>query len=276
MKSYYIIKSSLDKHYYVNITETKYENNILIGGVKMKCVNIIINKKNNIGLLELFQHHLKCSLFSELKKGDEVKDLLKNSLNFVIEKYPELKYIELIDNSFILCKNKKRISLPDITFTKYNETWYEKYFNAIPSKNSKDDIRIIKKLIIKKLNKKLNLDYEEFKNEYYTDSIFQKENIIDIIKKIYQKNIKFNDFLEKIQEYDCIFYEKIFNDIVGNLLNGTKWIIKKKYILKYNINSEIIKIEKIKNNDNLNILFKKLNKLNIKELNQKGGNIYES
>ena len=100
METYYIIKSKINdiiKYYYVNILTNKDEYNILIGGIKIKCVNIIIDKERKTGLLELLQHHFKCSLFSDLEKGTEVIDLLKNSLNFVIIKYPFVKYIELID-----------------------------------------------------------------------------------------------------------------------------------------------------------------------------------
>jgi len=277
MGSYYIIKSKIDNYikcYYVNVSETENEYNILIGGLKIKCVNIIINKTNNIAILELLQHHFKCSLFSDLKKGDEVIDLLKNSLFFVTSKYHDVKYFELVDNSFILCKNKKRISLPDLSFVKYNKTWYEQYFNAIPDENSKDDIIMIRKRIIKKLNKKLKMNYHDFINKYYTEIIFKKNNIINVIKDSYNKNIIFKDFLDKLQEYDCVFYEKVFNDFIGNLLKGTKWIILVKTIKTYNINSDIINTDKIKDNDDLNILFKKLTKLNIKEQNQKGGNLY--
>jgi hypothetical protein len=280
------------------VYETEHEYNILIGWLKIKCINIIINKKNNIAILELVQYHLKYSLFSDLKKGDEIIDLVKNSLLFVISKYPEIKYFELIDNSFILCKNKKRISLPDLTFVKYNKTWYEQNFEAIPSKNSKDDIIMIKERIIKKLDKKLNMNYDDFINKYYVDPIFQKNNIINIIKNSYNKNMIFKDFLDKlqmnllehlcvnkelfygtecnkIQEYDCIFYEKIFNDFIGTLLQGTKWIISIKTVKTYNINSQIINTEKMKENDDLNKLFTKLTKLNMKEENQKGGNVYD-
>ena len=213
-------------------------------------------------------------LFSDLKKGDEVIDLFKNSLFFVASKYSDVKYFELVDNSFILCKNKKRISLPDLSFVKYNKTWYEQYFNAIPDENSHDKIKSLKKLINKILNKKLTMNYDDFINKYYTEIIFKKNNIINVIKDSYNKNMIFKDFLDKLQEYDCVFYEKVFNDFIGNLLQGTKWIISIKTVNKYNINSDIINTDKIKDNDDLNILFKKLTKLNIKEQNQKGGNIY--
>ena len=278
MDKFYIIKSKInnkDKYYYVNVSDNEFEYNILIGGIKIKCVNIIIDKERKTGLLELLQHHFKCSLFSDLEKGTEVIDLLKNSLNFVIIKYPFVKYIELIDNSFILCKNKKKISLPDISFSKYNETWYEKYFSAIPSYSSKNNIKILKKLILKNLNKKLKLNYEQFIIEYYTEPLFKKNNILDIIKNIYIKNMILKDFIDKLQDYDCIFYEKIFNKIIGNLLQGTEWIIKINSIKNYDINSEIIKIDKIKENTDLNILFRKLTKLNNKEIKKQGGNVYK-
>jgi hypothetical protein len=242
MESYYIIDSKINnikKHYYVNITETDDEDNILVGGLKMKCVNIIIDKIKNIGLLELLQHNFKCSLFTNLQKGEEVKNLIENSLHFVISKYPELKYIEFIDNSFIICKNKNRVSLPDITFVKYNKTWYEKNFGAIPSKNLKDNIKILKKQILKNLNKKLKLNLEDFMNEYYSNKFFKNKNFMDLIKNIYIKNMLLKDFLDKIMEYDYIFYEKIFSDLIGNLLQGTKWIIKIDTIQKYDITSDI-------------------------------------
>jgi len=274
MESYYIIKSKLgnkEKYYYVNETENEFEYNILVGGIKIKCVNIIIDKIRKIALLELLQHHQKCSLYSDLEKGDEVKALLINSLYYINIKYPKIKYIELIDNSFILCKNKKKISLPDLSFVKYNKTWYEKNFNAIPSNNSKFKIKNLKKLINKIINRKIKLNYEDFIKEYYASPIFQNKVAINIIKNTYIENMILKDFLDKLQEYDCVFYENIFNKLIGNLLQGTEWIIKIETIKEYNLQSEIINIEKIKGNSDLDILYKKLTN---KESN-KGATIYD-
>ena len=162
LESYYIIKSLIEdnnKYYYVNITETKYEYNILVGGIKMKCVNIMMDKKREVALLELVQHHNKCSL------NDETED---------------------------------------------------------------------------------------------------------------HKNMTLSDFLVGVNNYDCIFYEKIFNDMIGNILQGTNWIITRKKIEEYNMASNITETNKIKENDNLNVLFRKLNLLNKKENKKMGGNIYHS
>jgi hypothetical protein len=89
---------------------------------------------------------------------------------------------------------------------------------------------------------------------------------IDIIKNLYTQNMTLKDFLDKFQEYDCVFYENIFNKLIGNLLQGTEWIIKIETIKEYNLQSETIK-----ENSDLNILYKKLTN---KEYN-KGATIYD-
>ena len=274
MDSYFVIISKIDdinKYYYVNISENKFEYHILVGGLKIKCVSIIINKKNNNALLELYQHHIKCSL----EKGEEVIDLLKNTLYFISQKFPTIKYIEFIDNSFIQCKNKKKISLPDLSFAKYNKTWYEKNFNAIPSKSSKDNIKMLKRQIIKNLSKKIKLSTHEFQDEFYSNELFQKKKILEIIKDAYIKDNTLKEYLDKLKEYDCVFYEKIFNKKIGTLLQGTEWIIKIDSIKNSTINSIIKNIEKIKENNDLNKLFKKLVTLNNNESKKNGGNIYD-
>ena len=85
-----------------------------------------------------------------------------------------------------------------------------------------------------------------------------------------------SEFLASVNNYDCIFYEKIFNDMIGNILQGTNWIITWKKIEEYNMTSNIMETNKIKENDNLNVLFRKLNLLNRKENKKMGGNIYHS
>jgi hypothetical protein len=64
--------------------------------------------------------------------------------------------------------------------------------------------------------------------------------------------------------------------MIGNILQGTNWIITWKKIEEYNMTSNIMETNKIKENDNLNVLFRKLNLLNRKENKKMGGNIYHS
>jgi len=283
-EKYYVIKSNLNynnkkysKYYYVNVFSNKKEDTILVGSLNIKCINIIINKKRNKGILELVQHHEKCEFFDSLKDGFEMTDLVKNSLYFAMYTYPDVLRYELVDNSFISCKNGKRISLSDLQFVKYGKTWYENKFGAIPSKVSKDFIESNKNIIINRLNKKIDLSYDKFIKEYYNEDFFEKykENI-NIIKNIYKPNITLKKYLNYFfkNKFDCIFYQYIFQEYIGNSLQGTKWIIEKSTIENYDINSIIIDTGKIKNHKNLDILYKKLEIIKKKEDEKKGGGVF--
>ena len=280
-EKYYVIKSNLNynnkkysKYYYINVFSKKNEDTILVGGLNIKCVNIIINKKRNKGILELVQYHEKCAFFDTLKDGFEMTDLVKNSLYFAMYTYPDVLNYELVDNSFISCKNGKRISLADLQFVKYGKTWYENKFGAV-SKNKKV-INFIKKNIIEKLNKKINLSYDQFIKEYYDENFFANNKNINLIKNTYKSENTFNEYLNYFfkNNLNCIFYQYIFQEYIGNLLQGNEWIIEKSIIENYDINAIIIDTGKIRNHKNLDILYKKLEIIKKKEDEKKGGGVF--
>jgi hypothetical protein len=282
---YYILKSNLNfnnksynKYYYVNISITKKEDTILIGGLNIKCVQIIINKKYNTGLLELVQHHEKCSFFETLKEGNETVNLVKNSLFFVASLYPEISKYEFIDNSFITCKNGKRISLADLHFVKYGETWYENKFGAILTKQRKSIVNSTKNEIIKILNSKIEIPIEDFIKEYYGKDFYENQNKLNIIKNIYNPDITLKEYLNYFfrNKYDCVYYQYVFSKFIGNSLQGLEWIIEKKIIENYDLNTIIIESEKITKHTNLKLLYNKLEKIKIKEDKKKGGGIFNN
>jgi len=284
-EKYYIIKSNLsfnnksyDKYYYVNISSSKKEDNILVGGLNIKCVHIIINKKKNTALLELVQYHEKFSFFETLKDGIETVDLVKNSLSFVANLYQDISKYELVDNSFISCKNGKRISLADLQFVKYGKTWYENKFGAVPYEVSKDFIDSNKNIIINRLNKKINLSYEEFIKEYHDEDFFDNQKNINIIKKIYNPDITLKEYLNYFfkNKYDCRYYQYVFSKFIGHSLQGTDWIIQKNTIENYDVNPIIIETEKITKHTDLKLLHNKLEKIKRKEDKKKGGGIFNN
>jgi hypothetical protein len=278
---FYVIKSSINyknkeyfKYYYVNILSNKKENIILIGGLNIKCININIDKKINNGILELVQYHEKCSFFETLQEGFEMVNLVKNSLYFAIYTYPDIINYELVDNSFIACKNGKRVSLADLYFVKYGKTWYENKFGAIPK--NKEIIDFIKKNILNKINKKINLPFDKFMKEYYNEDFFERDKNKIIIKNAYKPENTYYEYLNYFfqNNFDCIYYQHIFQKYIGQSLQNTEWIIEKKIIENYDINSIIIDTGKIKNHKNLNILHKKLQIIKKKENEKRGGAIF--
>ena len=284
-EKYYIIKSNLifnnknyDKYYYVNISSSKKEDNILVGGLNIKCVHIIINKRKNIGLLELVQHHEKCSFFETLKDGNETVNLVKNSLFFVANLYPDVSKYELIDNSFITCKNGKRISLADLHFVKYGKTWYENKFGAILTNQKKSTVNLTKSGILKNLDSKIEIPFEDFIKEYHDEDFFDNQKNINIIKKIYKPDITLKEYLNYFfkNKYDCSYYQYVFSKFIGTPLQGLEWIIEKNTIENYDVNPIIIETEKITKHTNLKILHNNLEKIKRKEDKKKGGGIFNN
>ena len=284
-EKYYIIKSKLyfnnksyNKYYYVNILSTNKEDTILVGGLNIKCVNIIINKRKNIGLLELVQNHEKCSFFETLKDGNETVDIVKNSLFLAAKLYPDVSKYELIDNSFIKCKNGKRISLADLHFVKYRKTWYESKFDAILTKQRESTVNFTKTGILKNLNSKIDIPFEDFIKEYYNEDFFDNQKNMNVIKNIYHPNITLQEYFNYFfnNKYDCRYYQYVFSKFIGTSLQGLEWIIEKNTIEKYDVNPIIIDTQKITKHTDVKLLHHKLEKIKRREDKQKGGGIYNN
>jgi hypothetical protein len=266
---YYVIITKISdkiKKFYVNISHDDERDTILIGGIKKQCIRIFTDKGYDTAQLNLVEYDKKCAIFDELKEGSDIRYLVQAALLFVIKKYPEIKQFEIQDNSMITCTNKQKIPLSILYFIKYNQTWYEKYFDAESEKYYQKVIESDKKVIIDILNDKFKLSTDNFIKKYYNQF-----SDVNKIKSVYKKDITIGNYLKYFfdNKLDCSYYSNIINDIFRNLLFGKVWFIKKEKILlypeKYCINIKIINSKKLK----LNNL--KLNKLVLTE--QKGGSI---
>ena len=273
---YYVIKTYLDnkeKFYYVKIRSHKHYDEIDFGGLRKNCLEAIVYRELNKGDIKMIQNHKDCSLYDTLKHGDETINFLQNCVSFLFYYYENMEYLELTDNSFIYCKEGK-LSLPDYYTIKYGYTWYESYLDVIPSVESKEFVKLTKKLYKKNLNKKINLSLDQFLRNYYLQYLNNPKDI-KIISDLYEKNITFKEYLEKLFEkkIDCYYYIPIFNKIIGSKLNSIDWIIKKKSIEKYKINSIFQKIDKNIEHTNLEKLKRKILKIEKEEEIKKGGNL---
>jgi len=273
---YYVIKTYLDnkeKFYYVKVHSYEILDEIDFGGLKQSCFEASINKNLNYGYIKMIQNHKDFSLNNNFKHGDETIHFLQNCISFLFHHYSNIEYLKLTDNSFIYCKEGK-LSLPDFYTVKYGYTWYESYLDIDPDKRSKDEIKFIKKLYKQKLNEKINLSKDQFLEEFYIYYL-KKSKDIKFIYNLYEENMTFKEYLEKLFEknIDCYYYIPIFNKIFGDKLHGKEWMIKKKSIEKYKINSIFQKIDKNIEHINLENLKKKILKIEMEEEIKKGGNL---
>ena len=248
---YFILESSLKnknnkiikKEYYATIINNFNENEFIIniGGLKNKCIIINIPNNSNEAIITDISFHKKCSINSLLKKKIDMIQLIKCSLIFTIHNFPNITSFILSDNSYIECNNGYRFSLAMLYYLKYNKTWYEKNFDAI-SKN-REEINKIKRNIENNLNFILELSPEDFiKNFYYkykNDTIF-----INNIIEIYEKNMSLKSFVDKIIKYDCSYYIDIVNLFIKDSFFGKTWIINRNNIANFNINCNLIQLEK--------------------------------
>ena len=85
----------------------------------------------------------------------------------------------------------------------------------------------------------------------------------------------FNEYLLAMfnKNIDCYYYIPIFNKIFGDKLHGKEWIIEKKSIEKYKINSIFQKIDKNIEHTNLEKLKRQILKIEKEEEIKKGGNL---
>lgn len=262
---YYIIKTLNNNkkiYYYVILENKKREIIIKFGGLKEQCIRISIDKKVKIGLVEDLVYKKSCSIFENF---NNMKLLLKNALSFCIKYFPEVLIYRISDMSYIQCSNSQRISLSDLYSVKYDKTWYEKYFNAVPVEEQKNDVKKAKELIKEKLNNIIDLDINDFINRYYigTRTLNINKNI-DHIKIAYKKGIKVKDYLFYFfnNNLDCRLYILFFQIIFGYLLYGKYWEISKEVIIQYDIKSEFYESSIINKHIDLENLYKQLNEIN--------------
>jgi hypothetical protein len=128
-------------------------------------------------------------------------------------------------------------------------------------------------MINKKLKKIIILSKDDFIKKYYSYLI--KESDKKIIYDIYYEGITLREYLKLMfnNNLDCFYYYKLFNDIIGNRLQGLKWIIKKDSITNYNIKASTQKINQNIKNKNVDNLINQLKEIKFNDEKLKGGYI---
>ena len=245
MDEYYVISINDDIKYYLSIINEANTKIILAGGINNNCIKVIIDERENSGIIHDVFYNKKCRLNTYLKKRDSMELLLKSVLCFLHDKYPYIIEYNLTDNSYIKCGDKASVSLSDYYYVKYNKTWYEKKFDAVPQ--NIDKINNIKKNFYKNLRKKIKLSEDDFIKKYYTYMSIKNKKIM---RGLYNKNIKLKDFITPLIDNNCYQYYTLF-DLINSTFMFSDWKITKKTIKKYEIKNIIVKINKRVRHENV-------------------------
>ncbi len=119
------------KKYYLTIIKEKSFFILNVGKGNDICVSIDIPNKDqknipsNEANIAKIEYKKKCAINSIMEKNGELADLLKSVFDFIQINFDYINTFSFVDESIIYCENRQSISLCDLSYIKYNKTWYQ-------------------------------------------------------------------------------------------------------------------------------------------------------
>lgn len=178
---------------------------------------------------------------------DDTVLLFKSSLQFLIWRFPNIKYVQFLDTSKKECAGGIHIDLATFHFAKHGKTWYEDKFGAKPLDKSR--------------SKYFRRASEYLDNEcpQHGFDTFYKENImrfVESFKKVkkadvyamlqicWDNAISYKDFFKQVGSKDCVLFQQWLKTYISSLwkhiaIDTLYWKISKKVIDSYLINIKI-------------------------------------
>lgn len=219
--------------------------NIYVGGHNKWCINCDLIKRDNIlqplGYLNQVRYDLQCSLEHSFVKGIDTKQIINFLVQYINNKYPEVKELIFSDLSTRSCDNDAYVNLAVMTYLYSEKTWYEKNFGAYISPNSEAEWKQIKTLYEKVDKEGHNkVDWETIKYIIVNDEKLTKMTDNEL-EELYNKSKTWKEFFEpiynriKIDKF-CIYISSWLQRFIlkyFNTLQGLKYILP---IKDYNIN----------------------------------------
>lgn len=129
----YIIKS-FDKEFYCKITNIYNNYTLSVGGKNNYCLIVAIKQLTPTqAYIDSIEFNEKCVKDGTLEENNGMFKLVTAGLYTLKIKFPKVEKILLKDDSYVYCKKgskEYKLSLAHDYIIKYNETWYQKQFNA--------------------------------------------------------------------------------------------------------------------------------------------------
>jgi hypothetical protein len=219
----------------------KYESsktiNIYCGGHHKWCINCDIIKKDNIiqpiGYLNQVRYDINCSLEHSFLKGVDTKQIVYFLVQYIYNRYPEVKELLFSDLSTRECDNNTEVNLAVMTYLYSEQTWYEKNYGAYIAPISSDEYNKIKENYKKVDKDEINkVDWETIRNTIVNDKTLTKMSDNEL-EELYNKSKTWKEFFEpihnkiKIDKF-CIFISSwlpTFTNRYFNTLQGLKFMM---------------------------------------------------
>lgn len=207
--------------YYASVVIYKSDelHKVFVGG-KKKCVVISVYPDDPVPNLDAVSFDEQCNEQGDLLRGRGTVDIVKSAMAFVKQLYGFNRF-QLTDKSHITCRKKVQVSLIHFYLAKYQKTWYEDKFNAIPLTiaDYKDKVKRLRQTL------RTKPEWDNFSEEHQVPS-----NMKAALGKLYNECDNLGIFFKTIaNDYDCYLFKDwlgIFIDKEMGNVYATKWVIQ--------------------------------------------------
>ena len=232
-----VIRIGTTKSFLIVEYESSKTINIYVGGHIKWCINCNIIKRDNIiqsiGYLNQVRYDLQCSLEHSFLKGIDTKQIVYFLVQYIHNRYPEVKELLFSDLSIRQCDNYTYVNLAVMTYLYSEQTWYEKNFGAYIAPKEEEEYKRIKKEYEKvDKNGRNKVDWEIIRNTIMHNKILTKMSDSEL-EVLYNKSKTWKEFFEpiynkiKIDKF-CIFISIWLSTFINryfNNLQGLKYMI---------------------------------------------------
>lgn len=216
--------------------------NIYVGGEDKWCINAELIKEGAntkpLGYLIKLRYDMYCSLEHSFTKGKDTKQLLYFLVQYIHDRYPQVKGLLFNDLSTRECDNDSEVNLAVMTYLYSEKTWYEKAAGAYISPQSEKEFAAIKSKFRKAKETPWDVMSATIKNQAHYTEYSDNE-----LETLYQNSKTWKEFFEpiykKIDIADfCVFISSWLDNFIlkyfNNLQSLTFIIPVKDYRLTYN------------------------------------------
>lgn len=109
------------------------------------CFVMYIEKESSVAVMSSLEYNTSCTIDGKMKRGAETRNMVEFALK--LAKDNGARKMELQDESTIYCEEiHAKVKLGPFSFLRQGKTWYEKYFNFVPTSEFRDEYERAKEL----------------------------------------------------------------------------------------------------------------------------------
>jgi hypothetical protein len=218
----------------IKIYKSSNKTIIKVGSNIVEFIIITFNNDADNAELEHFNYYESCNILKNLKRKTGTNLMMKSIIEFIKNKFPNIKQLNLFDSASIKCKKenyKNSFSLYDYYLFKYNSTYYNKnygfeFVDANDYDSHLENIYLIKDY---KIDKEKLTTYLLQKAKK-TNVLTYHNDVSSLVSDI-SDNELFSDFIKKYNfDNTCYLMKFVFEFIRYNInnyktLNGSYYVL---------------------------------------------------